>query len=164
MVLGDYYMDAIHVSGEHAPGSMNWLHIIPAPLDIVTNSYRHAPVWLTLGGGSLLPGCSISGIRTGRVRLPGLFAFPYRLFVSKYYFDEVYQAVFAGGARNTGKALWQWGDERMIDASWLTASARAVRRFSALIRNLQTGYLYHYAFAMIIGLLLLLAVFVHQLM
>ena len=88
----------------------------------------------------------------------------YRLFVRKFYFDEVYQAVFAGGARNAGNALWQWGDVRAIDGFLVNGTARAVRRFSASIRTLQTGYLYHYAFAMIIGLLLLLAVFVHQLM
>ena len=163
MVLGDYYMDAIHVSGEHAA----WFHELAShysgALDIVTNSYRHAPVWLTLAG-IIIAWLFYIRYPDWPGKIAGLFAFPYRLFVSKYYFDEVYQAVFAGGARNTGKALWQWGDERMIDGFLVNGSARAVRRFSALIRNLQTGYLYHYAFAMIIGLLLLLAVFVHQLM
>ena len=132
-------------------------------LDIVMNSYKHAPAWLTLAGISI---AWLFYIRypdwPGKVA--GLFAFLHRLFVRKYYFDEVYQAVFAGGARNTGKALWQWGDERMIDGFLVNGSAHLVRRFSAVIRKLQTGYLYHYAFAMIIGLLLLLAVFVHQLM
>ena len=50
----------------------------------------------------------------------------------------------------------------MIDGFLVNGTAHMVRRFSALIRKVQTGYLYHYAFAMIIGLLLLLAVFVHQ--
>lgn len=162
MVLGDYYMDAIHVSGEHSA----WFHEMTAhysgAFDIVTNSYKHAPVWLTLAGIFI---AWLLYIRhpAWPGRIAGLLALPYRLFVRKYYFDEVYQAVFAGGARNAGKALWQWGDERMIDGFLVNGSARVVRRFSAMIRNLQTGYLYHYAFAMIIGLLLLLAVFVHQL-
>ena len=163
MVLGDYYMAAIHVSGEHAAGLHEMASRYSGALDIVMNSYKHAPVWLTLAG--------ISVAWLFYIRYPdwpdkiaGLFAFLHRLFVRKYYFDEVYQAVFAGGARNTGKVFWQWGDERMIDGFLVNGSANLVRRFSAVIRKLQTGYLYHYAFAMIIGLLLLLAVFVHQLM
>ena len=160
MVLGDYYMDAIHVSAQHAAG----LHEIAAhysgAFDFVVNSYKHAPVWLALAG--------IFVAWLFYIRFPhwpgktaGLFAVPYRLLVRKYYFDEVYQAVFAGGARITGNSLWQWGDVRIIDDFLVNGTAGMVRRFSALTRRLQTGYLYHYAFAMIIGLLLLLAVFVH---
>ena len=161
MVLGDYYMDAIHVSADHAAGLHEMaLHYSDA-FDFIANSYKHAPVWLALAG--------IFVAWLFYIRFPhwpgkiaGMFAIPYRLFVRKYYFDEIYQAVFAGGARNTGNTLWQWGDVRMIDGFLVNGTASMVRRFSALIRKLQTGYLYHYAFAMIIGLLLLLAVFVHQ--
>ena len=162
MVLGDYYMDAIRVSSEHAAG----LHEIAAQysgaLDFVVNSYKHAPVWLALSGIFVAWLCYIR-FPHWPGKIAGLFAVPYRLLVRKYYFDEVYQAVFAGGARNAGNSLWQWGDVRIIDDFLVNGTARMIRRFSALIRTLQTGYLYHYAFAMIIGLLLLLAVFVHQL-
>ncbi len=161
MVLGDYYMDAIHVSADHAAGLHEMALHYSGVFDFVANSYKHAPVWLALAG--------IFVAWLFYVRFPhwpgkiaGLFAIPYRLFVRKYYFDEIYQAVFAGGARNTGNTLWQWGDVRIIDGFLVNGTARMVRRFSALIRKVQTGYLYHYAFAMIIGLLLLLAVFVHQ--
>ena len=161
MVLGDYYMDAIHVSADHAAGLHEMALHYSGAFDFVANSYKHAPVWLALAG--------IFVAWLFYIRFPhwpgkiaGLFAIPYRLFVRKYYFDEIYQAVFAGGARNTGNTLWQWGDVRMIDGFLVNGTAHMVRRFSALIRKVQTGYLYHYAFAMIIGLLLLLAVFVHQ--
>ena len=162
MVLGDYYMDAIRVSSVHAAG----LHEIAAQysgaLDFVVNSYKHAPVWLALSGIFVAWLCYIR-FPHWPGKIAGLFAVPYQLLVRKYYFDEVYQAVFAVGARNAGNSLWQWGDVRIIDDFLVNGTARMVRRFSALIRRLQTGYLYHYAFAMIIGLLLLLAVFVHQL-
>ena len=161
MVLGDYYMDAIHVSADHAAGLHEMALHYSGAFDFVANSYKHAPVWLALAG--------IFVAWLFYIRFPhwpgkiaGLFAIPYRLLVRKYYFDEIYQAVFAGGARNTGNTLWQWGDVRMIDGFLVNGTAHMVRRFSALIRKAQTGYLYHYAFAMIIGLLLLLAVFVHQ--
>ncbi len=161
MVLGDYYMDAIHVSADHAAGLHEMALHYSGAFDFVANSYKHAPVWLALAG--------IFVAWLFYIRFPhwpgkiaGLFAIPYRLLVRKYYFDEIYQAVFAGGARNTGNTLWQWGDVRIIDGFLVNGTAHMVRRFSALIRKVQTGYLYHYAFAMIIGLLLLLAVFVHQ--
>lgn len=162
MVLGDYYKEAILVSAEHAGWVSEMTSHYAGALDIVVNSYKHAPVWLTLAG--------ILVAWVGYIRYPHwpgriaeLTAVIYRLFLRKFYFDEIYQAVFAGGARNAGNALWQWGDVRTIDGLLVNGTARAVRRFSAAIRTLQTGYLYHYAFAMIIGLLLLLAVFVHQL-
>ena len=162
MVLGDYYMDAIRVSAEHGAGLHEMASHYSGAFDFVVNSYKHAPVWLALAGMFV---AWLFYIRFPHWpgKIAGVFAVPYRLLVRKYYFDEVYQAVFAGGARITGNMLWQWGDVRIIDDFMVNGTARMVRRFSALIRKLQTGYLYHYAFAMIIGLLLLLAVFVHQL-
>ena len=162
MVLGDYYMDAIRVSAEHGAGLHEMASHYSGAFDFVVNSYKHAPVWLALAGMYV---AWLFYIRFPHWpgKIAGVFAVPYRLLVRKYYFDEVYQAVFAGGARITGNTLWQWGDVRIIDDLLVNGTARMVRRFSALIRKLQTGYLYHYAFAMIIGLLLLLAVFVHQL-
>ncbi len=162
MVLGDYYVDAIRVSAEHAGGLQEIAAHYSGALDFVVNSYKHAPVWLALSGIFVAWLCYIR-FPHWPGKIAGLFAVPYRLLVRKYYFDEVYQAVFADGARNAGNSLWQWGDVRIIDDFLVNGTARMVRRFSALIRRLQTGYLYHYAFAMIIGLLLLLAVFVHQL-
>ena len=162
MVLGDYYGDAIHVSAEHAAWSQAMASRYSGALDIFLDSYRHAPVWLALGGIFLAWLCYIRYPHWPG-RAAGFFAVVYRLLARKFYFDELYQAVFAGGARHAGNALWQWGDVRAIDGLLVNGTARAVRWFSASARTLQTGYLYHYAFAMIIGLLLLLAVFVHQL-
>ena len=162
MVLGDYYMGAIHVSAEHAAGLHEMATHYSGAVDFLLNSYKHAPVWLALAGIFV---AWLLYIRLPRWpgKIAALFARSYRLLVRKYYFDEIYHAVFAAGARNAGSALWQWGDERIIDGVLVNGTARTMCWFSALIRRLQTGYLYHYAFAMIIGLLLLLAVFVHQL-
>lgn len=87
----------------------------------------------------------------------------YRLLENKYGFDDFNQKIFAGGTKGIGKLLWQIGDVRLIDGLIVNGSALSVRWFSGVIRQIQSGYLYHYAFAMILGLLLLLAVFVHQL-
>ncbi len=162
MVLGDYFADAIRVAADHAAWSHEMTSNYSGALDIFLNSYKHAPVWLALAGISVAWLCYIV-FPHWPARIAASFALVYRLFARKFYFDEIYQAVFCRGARNAGSALWQWGDVRAIDGLLVNGTASAVRRLSAAIRVLQTGYLYHYAFAMIIGLLLLLAVFVHQL-
>ncbi len=90
------------------------------------------------------------------------FSLIHRLLLNKYGFDDFNQAVFAGGARGIGRFFWHTGDVKLIDDLLVNGSALTVRWFSGVVRHVQTGYLYHYAFAMIIGLLLLLGLFVHN--
>jgi NADH-quinone oxidoreductase subunit L len=84
----------------------------------------------------------------------------YRILDQKYGFDEFNQAVFAGGSRAIGRALWQGGDRAVIDGVIVDGSAHAVGWLAGVVRHLQTGYLYHYAIAMVVGLIGLLAWFV----
>jgi NADH-quinone oxidoreductase subunit L len=84
----------------------------------------------------------------------------YTLLDRKYWFDETYQAVFAAGSRGLGKFLWLVGDRGLIDGLAVNGSAYSVGWFASVVRHLQSGYLYHYAIAMILGLLLLLTWFV----
>ena len=79
----------------------------------------------------------------------------YTLVANKFYFDELYVFLFADGTRALGKLLWQGGDVTLIDGT-VNGSARAVGWMARLLRRGQSGYLYHYAFTMIIGLCLLL--------
>jgi NADH-quinone oxidoreductase subunit L len=84
----------------------------------------------------------------------------YRVLDKKYGFDEFNQAVFAGGSRAIGRALWQGGDRAVIDGVMVDGTANAVGWLAGVVRHLQTGYLYHYAIAMVVGLIGLLAWFV----
>ena len=76
----------------------------------------------------------------------------HRVLVNKYYFDEINEKVVAGGARRLGTGLWRFGDETVIDGGMVNGSARVVGWLAGVVRQVQSGYLYHYAFAMIIGL------------
>ena len=76
----------------------------------------------------------------------------YRVLVNKFYFDDLNEKLIAPGARLLGKGLWRFGDEVLIDGAVVNGSARTVGWIAAVARHLQSGYLYHYAFAMIIGL------------
>ncbi len=83
-----------------------------------------------------------------------------RALQDKYGFDDFNQRVFAGGGRGLGSFLWNTGDRGLIDGAVVNGSARAVGWLAGRVRFLQTGYLYHYAIAMIIGLVALLTWFV----
>ena len=85
------------------------------------------------------------------------FAQVYQVLENKYYFDWFNEHVIAAGARGLGRGLWKRGDESVIDGWLVNGSANAVGRIASAVRHLQTGYLYHYAFAMVIGLSMLLA-------
>jgi len=80
----------------------------------------------------------------------------YSLLSHKYWFDEIYQAVFARGGVALGRGLWRGGDVGVIDGIAIDGSAAVVSRVAATVRWMQSGYLYHYAFAMILGLIVLL--------
>ncbi len=88
------------------------------------------------------------------------FPFLYRLLDHKYYFDEFYQKVFAQGSVKLGQNLWNRADAGFIDNGIVNGSARVVEWVAARVRRWQTGFLYDYAFAMIIGLIGILAVWV----
>ncbi|NNJ94449.1 MAG: NADH-quinone oxidoreductase subunit L, partial [Halobacteria archaeon] len=90
------------------------------------------------------------------------FSALYKLLVNKYYADDFNDIVFAGGARGVGRLLWRIGDVVIIDGLLVNGSARLVGWTSGIIRRIQTGYLYTYAFSMIIGLALMLYWFVFR--
>jgi len=84
----------------------------------------------------------------------------YKILDRKYGFDEFNEWAFGAGSRGLGNRLWQFGDVVLIDGLIVNGSAKLVAWFSSVVRHLQTGLLYHYAFAMIIGVLMLLTLFV----
>jgi NADH-quinone oxidoreductase subunit L len=131
----------------------------------------HGELGFTLHGFVTLPfWLAVAGVATAwylyvhRPELPARiaerFGAAYRVLVEKYYFDEFNAFVFAGGARGIGRLLWRLGDVRIIDGLVVNGSAKVVGWFSGIVRHVQSGYLYHYAFAMILGLLLLMGLFV----
>ncbi len=124
----------------------------------VAHGLKPGPVWLALAGAALAWFLYLE-----RPELPARIAARlgglYRLLVHKYYFDEFYQWAFAGGARRLGRMLWRIGDVTVIDGWLVNGTARVVGWISAGIRQAQTGYVYHYAFIMLIGVFLFLTFF-----
>jgi NADH-quinone oxidoreductase subunit L len=149
---GDYFGSAIHVAGaegagEHAfagwfatawHGLAGWPFIFAfAGFAVATYVYIFNPAVADKAQSALRP--------------------LWNLLDHKYWFDEIYQAVFARGSLLIGRGLWKGGDVGVIDNVLIDGSAGAVAFIASRVRRLQTGFLYHYAFAMILGLVVLLA-------
>jgi NADH-quinone oxidoreductase subunit L len=82
------------------------------------------------------------------------------LLENKYYFDKFNETVFAGGARKLGEFLWKFGDVKIIDGWLVNGAARMVNVFAQAVALFQSGYIYQYALAMILGLVVFLTLFV----
>jgi NADH-quinone oxidoreductase subunit L len=89
---------------------------------------------------------------TLRNRFSGL----YTLLDNKYYFDDLWIRGFGGGGRAIGDFLWKKGDQVVIDGVIVNGTANSIGKLAGALRHIQTGYLYTYAFAMIIGLTMFL--------
>jgi NADH-quinone oxidoreductase subunit L len=82
----------------------------------------------------------------------------YTLLDNKYYFDRFNDWFFAGGSRGVSRLLWNFGDIKLIDGLMVNGTVKVIGLFSGVLRRLQSGYIYHYAFSMIIGVFVLLTV------
>ncbi len=154
VLFGDYFGGAIVAVPPHDVLAQMGrdFHGIGA---MMTHALGTAPFWLAIGGVA-----AATYLYLLRPDLPGVIqkkmGFLYTILERKYGFDEAYQWLFGDGAVRFGTGLWKGGDMAVIDGVFVDGSARAVNRFAAVIRYLQSGFIYHYAFAMIIGILVLL--------
>ena len=158
MLYGSHYGDSIVVSQAHdVLGRMraSW-HGAGA---MVLHAFVTVPFWLTLFGAvtAWYLWCRRPDVPQ---RIAERFRTVHTVLTRKYYFDELYESVLAALGRAVGGGLWQVGDVRIIDGLMVNGSARGIGWLSGVVRRIQTGLLYHYAFAMIIGLLLLVSLFV----
>ncbi len=160
MLFGDYFAAAIHVAEANNVLAQLGAHY-HGVLAFTLAAFKHPPLYLA-AAGALVAWLLYIKFPDMPAKIAAHSRWLHRLLTNKYYLDAIYQFIFAGGARVLGRGLWQLGDARLIDGFIVNGTAAAVRWCSSVIRTLQSGYLYDYAFAMIIGLLLLLAVFVHQ--
>ena len=155
MVFGDYFGGAIQILPEHeAVASLK--AEFTGVFGMILHSFSTIPFWLSLGG--ILTAWFLYLYKTeipGKIRkLAGPI---YTLLDRKYYIDEIYSWVFAGGTRMLGTVLWKIGDVKIIDGFFVNGSARVVALIAAAARQFQSGYIYHYAFTMIVGIFVLMS-------
>lgn len=158
MLFGGYFGDAIQVAKEHDVLAEVGHHY-HGPLSFILHGFKTPALWLAFAG--------VFAAWFIYLRKPEIadwfatkFSFVHRLLENKYGFDDFNQAVFAGGSLKIADKLWNVGDVKLIDGMMVNGSANKIGALSAIVRTVQSGYLYHYAFAMIIGLLAMLSVFI----
>lgn len=154
MLFGDYFGSAIYIAENH-PGLAEVGKHFHGAWAFVEHSFAGPAVYLAAAG--VFSAWFIYMKQPSFAEsLKQRFILIYNLLDRKYYFDEFNSAVFGGGSRQLGDRLWQLGDVKFIDGVLVNGSAKLVAWFAGVTRQLQTGMLYHYAFAMIIGVLMLL--------
>jgi len=162
ILFGDWFKGVIQVAPEHAVLAHVGEHY-HGQWAFVLHGLMGAPFWLALAGFAVAAYVFRSRFsRDPQIeeKLRGKVAWFYRILDRKYGFDDFYQRFFAAGSRGIGKAFWSGGDRAVIDGVIVDGSAKTVGRFAQLARKIQTGRLYNYAIAMILGLVVLQAIFV----
>jgi NADH-quinone oxidoreductase subunit L len=159
MLFGDFLKDAITINSEAHPAMAKFAEIFHGPLAMVSHALYTPPLYLALGGAVtawymyLINPAVPAAI--GRALKPIV-----TLLENKYYLDWFNENVLAKGARGLGIGLWKGGDRVLIEGGVVNASWKLVGWVSSLVRQAQTGYLYHYALVMIVGVLLFMTYFV----
>ena len=150
ILFGDFFDGAIFETERHdvlARMAGEW----HGSFDLVTHALFTPIFWLAAAGVFVAWYLYLKRpdiLREISGRMSGL----HTLLERKYYFDDLYIRGFAAGGRRVGQFLWTKGDEFIIDGVLVNGTANTVGRLAGVLRHLQTGYLYHYAFAMFIGL------------
>ena len=160
MLFGDYFGSSIFVYSEHDVLAALGAHY-HGPLAMVIHGLAQPPFWLATSGVIVAWFCYLKRPEIPE-RIAQSLAYIHRILLDKYGFDRFNAWFFAGGARTVGSFLFRKGDSALIDGLIVNGSAKAVGWGAEVLRRMQSGLLYHYAFAMILGLITLLALFVHS--
>ena len=159
MLFGDFFKDAIFVNHEIHKAMEVLREEFHGPAQLALHGLTAAPFWLALGGVALsyymyMVNPALPAAIKARV-MP-----IYTLLENKYYMDWFNENVLARAARMLGTGLWKGGDQAIIDGTLVNGSWKVVGWFSGVVRRVQSGYLYHYALAMILGVFVLMTYFV----
>ena len=157
MLFGDFFKNVIFINHEAHPVMEELAHEFHGAVGMGVHSLSTLPFWLALGGVA-----TAWLFYMKAPQIPAMFKAKlgaiHTLLENKYYLDDIYFGVFAKGSRGLGTLLWKVGDQLLIDGLLVNGSAKVVGAFSAVVRKLQTGFIYSYATAMIIGVLGLMTI------
>jgi NADH-quinone oxidoreductase subunit L len=158
MLFGDFFKGVIAVSDRH-PAMAELAKHFHGWASMGVHALVTLPFWLAVAGVAFSYYCyMVNPALPAAIKRSA--AGVYKLLDNKYYMDRFNEVVFAGGARLLGKGLWRGGDQALIDGLAINGSAKLVGWFASVARLAQSGYIYHYAISMIVGVAVLLWWFV----
>jgi NADH-quinone oxidoreductase subunit L len=159
MLHGDFLKDAVFVDAARHPAMADLTEHFHGAAAMAMHSLQTLPLWLAVGG--------VVTAYVFYMLVPAIPAFFARalaplvtLMENKYYMDWINEHIFAAGARLLGRGLWKVGDVTLIDGAAVNGSARLIGWIGSLVRLFQTGYIYHYALVMLVGVFALMTWFV----
>ena len=159
MLFGDFFKDAIFVDEDKHEAMHELGHAYHGAIAMALHAFSSAPFWLAVGG--VVSSFYMYMINPAVPAAIKRACMPiYNLFENKYYMDWINENILARGARALGTGLWKGADQSVIDGGIVNGSWKLVGAVSVLTRQIQSGYLYHYALAMIVGVFLLMTWFV----
>ena len=159
MLFGDLFKDAIIVDAVKHPVMQELKSAFRGPVAMALHALSTAPFWLALAG--VVTAWYMYLINPAVPAAIGRALRPLVLILeNKYFMDWINENILARGARALGNGLWKVGDRTVIDGFFVDGSWKLVGKVSAWSRKLQTGYLYHYALVMILGIFVLMTYFV----
>jgi len=163
MLFGSFFTKSIFLNPEVHPTMANLSHhfheIYHGPFGMALHSIISLPFLFASSGVLLAYYCYQINLNLPKFifsRTQGI----YRILENKYGFDTFNEKFFALGSRFLGEKFWQIGDIKIIDGWLVNGTARSIEKLSEKIRVIQSGYIYHYAFAMVIGVFLFLTFFI----
>ncbi len=159
MLFGEFLADAIFVNHDLHPAMTKFAEIFHGPLAMASHALSTPPLYLAAGGAvtawymymvnPALPAAIAKALRPVIVVLE-----------NKYFMDWINENIIAKAARGIGVGLWKGGDRGIIEGAVVNLSWKIVGLVSGVVRRAQTGFLYHYAFVMIAGVLAFMTYFV----
>ncbi len=159
MLFGDFFKDSIFVNASKHPVMEELAHAFHGAPQMAAHALGTLPLWLAIAGVALSyvfymvkPEWPAAIKRT--------FMPIFTLLENKYYLDWINENIVARGGRLLGSALWKVGDQTIIDGLFVNGSWKLVGWVSGIVRKAQSGYLYHYALVMILGVFVLMTYFV----
>ena len=159
MLFGDFFKGAIFVNHERHGAMEEMAHAFHGWLPMALHSVTTLPLWLALAGvGTAYYMYMVNPAVPTAIKKTFMPVFT--LLENKYYMDWINENILARGARGLGTGLWRGGDQAFIDGTLVNGSWKVVGWVAGSVRKVQTGFLYHYALVMILGIFLLMTYFV----
>ncbi len=159
LLFGEFFKDAIFVNADKHHGMKELAEMFHGSAQMALHGLSTAPFWLAVSG--VLLSYYMYMVNPALPTAIKRMAMPiYTLLENKYYLDWFNENVLAKGARALGMGLWKGGDQAIIDGGLVNGSWKLVGWVSGVVRRLQSGFIYHYAFGMILGVFALMTSFV----
>ena len=159
MLFGEFFNGAIVVDAAKHGAMEELAKAFHGPLQMALHGVTTLPFWLAVAG--VATSYYMYMVNTALpAAIKKRFEPVYSLLENKYYLDWINENILARGARALGTGLWKGGDQYLIDGTLVNGSWKVVAWVAGVVRRVQSGYLYHYALAMILGVFVLMTYFV----